>query len=96
MIEAGANEVQDEIMLEAIRIGHESIKGLVRFISGIASEIGKAKFSYESCDVPEEAFALLRSTWEDMRNAVLSDDKSVRDGQVCGVDRESSRLSFRK
>lgn len=83
MIEAGANEVQDEIMLEAIRIGHESIKGLVRFISGIASEIGKTKFSYESCDVPEEAFALIKEyAWEDMRNAVLSDDKSVRDGQV--------------
>ena len=83
MIEAGANEVPDETMLAAIEIGFAAIREVVKFIEGIVSEIGKPKFTYKSSGVPEEVFAYIKTfAWDDMRKAVLSDDKSVRDAQV--------------
>jgi len=83
MIEAGASEVEDETMLAAIEIGHKTIQEIVEFISGIVSEIGKAKFEYKSSAVPTDVFAVIKAfAWDDMRAAVLSDDKSVRDSQV--------------
>jgi len=83
MIEAGANEVEDETMLAAIEIGHKMIQEIVDFIAGIVTEIGKPKFTYKSSAVPEEVFAYIKAFgWDDMRAAVLSDDKSVRDAQV--------------
>ena len=83
MVEAGANEVPDDLMLAAIEVGHKAIADVVRFINDIVAEIGKEKFSYESCDVPEEIFQAIKDyAWDDMRKAVLSDDKSVRDAQV--------------
>ena len=83
MVEAGANEVNDQLMLSAIEAGFTVIKDLVRFINGIVREIGKDKFSYESSNIPEEIFATIKAfAWDDMRKAVLSDDKSVRDEQV--------------
>lgn len=86
MVEAGANEVPDETMLAAIEIGHKAIVEVVHFINHIVSEIGKVKFAYTSCDVPEDAFSMVKDfAWEDMRKAVLSDDKSVRDDQVTAL-----------
>ena len=83
MVEAGANEVPDDLMLASIEEGHKAIQALVQFISSIAEEIGKPKFSYISSEVPEDVFAYVKSfAWDDMRAAVLSDDKSVRDTQV--------------
>jgi polyribonucleotide nucleotidyltransferase len=83
MVEAGANEVPDETMLAAIEIGFAAIREVVEFIERIVSEIGKKKFAYTSSEVPEEAFAYIKKfAWDDMRKAVLSDDKSVRDTQV--------------
>jgi len=83
MVEAGANEVEDETMLAAIEIGHKTIQEIVDFIAGIVAEIGKPKFTYQSSAVPEEIFAYIKAFgWDDMRKAVLSDDKSVRDAQV--------------
>lgn len=83
MVEAGANEVEDETMLAAIEIGHKTIQEIVEFVSGIVAEIGKPKFTYKSSAVPEEVFACIKAyAWDDMRKAVLSDDKSVRDSQV--------------
>jgi polyribonucleotide nucleotidyltransferase len=83
MVEAGANEVNDQLMLSAIEAGFTVIKDLVGFINGIVREIGKDKFSYESSNIPEEIFATIKAfAWDDMRKAVLSDDKSVRDEQV--------------
>ena len=83
MVEAGANEVEDETMLAAIEIGHKTIQEIVDFIAGIAADIGKPKFTYKSSAVPEEIFAYIKAFgWDDMRLAVLSDDKSVRDSQV--------------
>ena len=89
MVEAGANEVPDETMLEAIAIGHESIKEIVNFINGIVAEIGKEKFTYESADVPEEVFTLVKDfAWEKMRQAVLAVDKSVRDANIDALTKE--------
>lgn len=83
MVEAGANEVPDDIMLQAIADGHEVVKEICKFIESIVAEIGKPKFSYISADVPEEVFAMIKEfAWDDMRKAVLSDDKSVRDANV--------------
>ncbi|SMC34204.1 polyribonucleotide nucleotidyltransferase [Oscillospiraceae bacterium] len=89
MVEAGANEVPDDIMLNAIAEGHEVIKEIVAFINSIVAEIGKPKFEYESADVPEEVFHLVKEYgWDKMRQAVLSDDKSVRDANVAALQAE--------
>lgn len=83
MIEAGANEVPEEKMLEAIRIGHAEIKKVVEFINSIVKEVGKPKFEYESSEVPEEMFnAVMDYAYEKMRKAVLTDDKRIRDENV--------------
>jgi polyribonucleotide nucleotidyltransferase len=83
MIEAGANEVPDDVMLNAIIEGHKVIQDLCRFIKSIVAEIGKPKFSYVSSDLPEEVFAAVKEfAYSGMRMAVLSDDKSVRDEKV--------------
>ncbi len=89
MVEAGANEVPDETMLEAIAVGHETIKEIVSFINGIVAEIGKEKFTYESADVPEEVFTLVKDfAWDKMRQAVLAVDKSVRDANIEALTKE--------
>lgn len=83
MVEAGANEVPDETMLSAIRIGHEMITHVVDFIQSIVSEVGKEKYSYTSLAIPDEAFSIIKKfAWDDMRKAVLSEDKNIRDSQV--------------
>ena len=93
MVEAGANEVPDDIMLKAIAEGHEVIKEIVAFINSIVAEIGKPKFEYASAEVPEEVFALVKEYgWDKMRQAVLSDDKSVRDANVAALQEEVVNL----
>ena len=83
MIEAGANEISDEKMLEAIEAGHAVIQEITSLISRMQSEIGKEKFAYESKDAPQELLALVRDRYFDsMKEAVLSADKSVRDRAV--------------
>ncbi len=89
MIEAGANEVTEEKMLEAIRIGHAEIKKIVEFIEGIVKEVGKPKFEYMSFEVPEEIFnAVKEFAYEKMRQAVLAVDKQVRDENVAKLTEE--------
>ncbi len=93
MVEAGANEVPDDIMLQAIADGHEVIKEIVAFINSIVAEIGKPKFTYESADVPEDVFAAVKEFgWDKMRKAVLSDDKSVRDANVAALQEEVAAM----
>jgi polyribonucleotide nucleotidyltransferase len=83
MIEAGANEVPDEVMLDAIKKGHVEIKKIVEFIEEIVKEIGKPKFEYKSADVPEEVMnAVKEFAYERMREAVLAVDKQVRDKNI--------------
>ncbi|MBR2522837.1 MAG: polyribonucleotide nucleotidyltransferase [Clostridiales bacterium] len=93
MVEAGANEVPDDVMLNAIAEGHEVIKEIVKFINSIVAEIGKPKFEYESADVPEDVFASVKEFgWDKMRAAVLSDDKSVRDANVAALQEEIAAM----
>ena len=93
MVEAGANEVPDDVMLNAIAEGHEEIKKICEFINSIVAEIGKEKFTYESADVPEEIFEAVKEYgWDRMRQAVLSKDKEVRDANVAVLQEEVAAM----
>ena len=93
MVEAGANEVPDDVMLNAIAEGHEEIKKICEFINSIVAEIGKEKFTYESADVPEEIFEAVKEYgWDRMREAVLSKDKEVRDANVAVLQEEVAAM----
>ena len=86
MIEAGANEISDEQMLEAIKAGHVEIKKMCEFISKMKEEIGKPKFEYKSFEVDHDLYAYLEETFtEDMKVAVQTDDKDTRDAQVTSL-----------
>ena len=83
MIEAGAKEVPEDVMLGAIIKGHGTIRKICDFISGIAAEIGKPKFQYQSCEVPHELYEdVEKIALEEMRSAVLATDKTVRDNNI--------------
>ena len=83
MIEAGAKEVPDEIVLEAIIQGHKEIQKLCRFIKEIVAEVGKEKFEYTSFAVSSELQSKVHDLYyEQMREAVLAEDKSVRDANI--------------
>ncbi len=83
MIEAGANEVDEDTMYNAIMFAHEEIKKICEFIKGIQDEIGKTKFEYEHITVDEELFADIKAYAEDMVKAALdTDDKNIRDERM--------------
>ena len=84
MIEAGANEVPEAQMIEAIFAAHELNQKVIAFIETIVAECGKEKHSYESCAVPEELFAAIREivTPEEMEEAVFTDDKQTREENI--------------
>lgn len=80
MIEAGANEIDDDTMFEAIMKGHEANKEVVKFINGIVAEIGKPKFEFESNDPDPEIMEEIENFCiEDVKKALDTDDKLVRD-----------------
>lgn len=86
MIEAGANEVSDEIMYEAILKANETNKGVIEFINRIKSEIGKEKFSYESSDPSEDMFEAVKNyTEEDLKFALYTPDKTVREERLAPI-----------
>ena len=83
MIEAGANEVDDQVMFDAIMQAHEEIKGLVAFIESIRAEIGKPKFEYASCEVDHDMFDKIEAmVAEEVMEALNTDDKKVRDARL--------------
>ena len=83
MIEAGANEVSDEDMYNAIMIAHEEIKKLVAFIDGIVAEIGKPKFEYASGELDHDMFDEIFAFCEErVMEALDTDDKNVRDAKM--------------
>ena len=87
MIEAGANEVSDETMLEAIKKAHVEIQKLCEFISKIKEEIGKPKFEYKSFAVIPEIYDYLSENYKDaMKTAVTEKDKTVRDDNVAKLN----------
>ena len=84
MIEAGANEVPEDKMIEAIYKAHEVNQQVIEFINKIVAEVGKEKHSYESCAVPEELFAAIKEIVppSDMEEAVFTDEKQVREENI--------------
>ena len=84
MIEAGANEIKEEKMIEAIYMAHEINQTIIEFINKMVAEIGKPKHEYTSCAVPEEMFAAMREivTPEEMEEAVFTDVKQVREENI--------------
>ncbi|MBR2915760.1 MAG: polyribonucleotide nucleotidyltransferase [Clostridia bacterium] len=83
MIEAGAKEVDDDTMLEAILKGHEAIKPLIDFIQSIREAVGKPKFEYPSCEVDHDLFDKIEAmVGADVEKALYTDDKRVRDAAL--------------
>ncbi|MBR3962211.1 MAG: polyribonucleotide nucleotidyltransferase [Oscillospiraceae bacterium] len=83
MIEAGANEVDNATMLKAIMTAHEENVKMVNFINSVVAEIGKPKFEYQVIDVPAEMFEEIKEfAIEDVRRALDTDDKNVRDAAL--------------
>ena len=86
MIEAGANQVSDEVMFEAIMKAHEEIRDLLVFINGIVDEIGKPKFAYPSCELDHDMFDEIFAFCEkDVMDALDTDDKNVRDTKMVPI-----------
>lgn len=80
MIEAGADEIPDDTMLEAIKTAHVEIKKICEFISGIKAEIGKPKFEYKSAAVDETIYETIANEFADrMKTDVQTPDKVERD-----------------
>ncbi|MCM1157661.1 MAG: polyribonucleotide nucleotidyltransferase [Bacteroidales bacterium] len=84
MIEAGANEVPEDKMIEAIYAAHEINQQVIAFINKIVAECGKPKHSYTSCAVPEELFTAIKEIVppEEMETAVFTDEKQVREENI--------------
>ena len=87
MIEAGAKEVPDDKMLEAIKVAHTEIKNLCEFIYNIKAEVGKKKVEYKSFAIPEDLANFIKDiAYDKMKEAVQTADKQVRDDQVAEVN----------
>ena len=84
MIEAGANEVPEAKMIEAIYKAHEINQTIIEFIDKIVAEVGKKKHEYTSCAVPAEMFEEMKKivTPEEMEEAVFTDDKQTREENI--------------
>ncbi len=87
MIEAGANEVPEDKMIEAIYKAHEINQTIIGFINGIVAEVGKPKHEYTSCAVPEELFAAIKEIVPpaQMEEAVFTDEKQVREENIKNI-----------
>ena len=84
MIEAGANEIPEEKMLEAIYKAHDINQTIIAFIDKIVSEVGKPKHEYTSCAIPEEMFEEMKKIVPpaEMEEAVFTDEKQVREENI--------------
>ena len=84
MIEAGANEIPEAKMIEAIYMAHEVNQTIIAFINEMVAEVGKAKHEYTSCAIPEELFAAMKEivTPEEMEVAVFTDEKQIREENI--------------
>lgn len=84
MIEAGANEIPEQTMIEAIYKADAINKQIIEFIKGIVAEVGKPKHAYTSCAIPEEMFAKIKELVpaEEMEKAVFTDEKQVREENI--------------
>ena len=89
MIEAGANEIPEDVMLKGIIFAHQTIKEIVKFIEMIKSEVGKPKFTYPSATVPDEMYEDIKAYCKDaVRAALCHDDKDERDACMSVVSED--------
>lgn len=95
MIEAGANEIPEDKMLQAIYMAHDVNQTLIAFINQIVAEVGKEKHSYTSCAIPAEMFDAIKAivTPDEMETAVFTDEKQVREENIRNI-REKLEESF--
>ena len=83
MIEAGANEISNEVMFDGIMFAHEENKKIVEFIKSIVAEIGKEKVAFESNDPSEELYEAIKTfAIDDVKAALDTDDKRIRDERL--------------
>ena len=83
MIEAGASEVTEEVMLEGLKYAHSVIKEMCEFIESVAKEIGKEKMPYEAHDVNHEIYDKIKETeYANIQHALDTDDKNIRDERI--------------
>ena len=87
MIEAGANEIPEAKMIEAIYKAHEVNQTIIEFINKMVAEVGKPKHEYTSCAIPEEMFDAIKAivTPEEMETAVFTDEKQVREENIKNI-----------
>ena len=86
MIEAGANQVPDDVMFDAIMTGHRANQKIVEFINSIVAEIGKPKFTFESSNPDTEMFEAIKEfAIDDVKFALDTDDKTVRDERMLPI-----------
>ncbi|MBE6562890.1 MAG: polyribonucleotide nucleotidyltransferase [Ruminococcaceae bacterium] len=86
MIEAGAKEVSDDDMYNAIMLAHAVIKPLIAFINEIVAEVGKPKFDYPSCEVDADLYEKVKeAVIEDIKVALDTDDKNIRDERMAPI-----------
>ena len=97
MIEAGANEVPDDVMLEAIKEGHKEIKKICKFIEKMKEEIGKPKFEYKSFAVNPDVYAYIEENFkEEMKEKVQEKDKETRDNNIAELTEKISNAYAEK
>ena len=87
MIEAGANEIPEDVMIDAIYKCHEVNQTIIAFINQICAEVGKAKHEYASCAIPEELFAAIKEIVPpvEMEEAVFTDEKQKREENIKNI-----------
>ena len=97
MIEAGANEVSNDIMLKAIKEGHKEIKKICKFIVKMKKEIGKKKFEYKSFEVDKKIYEFIEKKFaKDMKKAVTEKDKQVRDNNITKLTEKVNEAYIKK
>ena len=97
MIEAGANEVPNDVMLKAIKEGHKEIKKICKFISKMKKEIGKKKFEYKSFEVDPDIYKFIEKKFaKDMKKAVTEKDKQVRDDNIVKLTEKVNEAYIKK
>ena len=97
MIEAGANEVSNDIMLKAIKEGHKEIKKICKFIAKMKKEIGKKKFEYKSFEVDKKIYEFIEKKFaKDMKKAVTEKDKQVRDDNIIKLTEKVNEAYIKK
>ncbi len=83
MIEAGASEVKEEVMLEGLKYAHSVIKEMCEFIESVAKEIGREKMTYEAHDINHEIYDKIKENeYANIQHALDTDDKNIRDERI--------------